>query len=72
MSAQAGQQFCISCPECGFGIPITMLMLLSPDPIGCQLCRLELRVNAKKSEESLGLVRQLYEATQQVEETRRQ
>ena len=65
MSAQAGQQFGISCPECGFGIPITMLMLLSPDPISCQLCRLELRVNAEKSEESLGLVRQLYEATKE-------
>lgn len=65
MSAQAGHQFGISCPECGFGIPITMLMLLSPDPIGCQLCGLELRVNAEKSEESLGLVRQLYEATKE-------
>ena len=69
MSAQAGHQFGFACPECGFGIPITMLMLLSPDPIGCQLCGLELRVNAEKSEESLGLVRQLYEATQQVEKT---
>jgi len=47
-----------------------MPMLLSGNPIVCPMCGLALHLDAKKSAESLKLVRQLHEATQQVEKTR--
>lgn len=60
----------IPCPECSFVIPTTMPMLLSGEPIVCPMCQLVLHVDREKSADSLNLVRQLYEATQQVKEAR--
>ncbi len=72
MTGQSTHQHGVPCPECSFVIPTTMPMLLSGEPIVCPMCGLNLHVDRDKSAESLKLVRQLYEATQQVEETRRQ
>lgn len=62
----------VPCPECEFVIPTTMEMLLSGEPIVCPMCGLALHVDQEKSAESLKLVQQLYDATQEVEETRKQ
>ena len=70
MTGQSTQQG-IPCPECSFVIPTTMPMLLSGEPIVCPMCGLNLHVDREKSADSLNLVRQLYEATQQVKETRK-
>ncbi|MGL5196671.1 MAG: hypothetical protein ACRC8Y_24025 [Chroococcales cyanobacterium] len=72
MPGQSTYQHGIPCPECSFVIPTTMPMLLSGEPIVCPMCRLNLHVDREKSADSLNLVRQLHEATQQVEETRKQ
>lgn len=72
MTGHSTHQHGIPCPECNFVIPTTMPMLLSREPIVCPMCGLALHVDAEKSAESLKLVRQLHEATQQVEETRTQ
>lgn len=71
MTGQSTHQHGVPCPECSFVIPTTMPMLLSGEPIVCPMCGLNLHVDREKSAESLKLVGQLNEATQQVEETRR-
>ena len=72
MNGQSMQKHGVPCPECSFVIPTTMEMLLSGDPIVCPMCGLNLHVDREKSADSLKLVRNLYEATQQVEATRKQ
>jgi len=72
MTGQATQQHGVPCPECNFVIPTTLPMLLSAAPIVCPMCGLALHLDAEKSAASLQLVRQLHEATQQVEATRKQ
>ena len=72
MTGQSTHQHGVPCPECSFTIPTTMPMLLSREQIVCPMCGLALHVDAEKSAESLKLVRQLHEATQQVEKTRSQ
>ncbi|NET76244.1 hypothetical protein [Okeania sp. SIO1F9] len=72
MPRQSTHQHGIPCPECSFFIPTTMPMLLSGEPIVCPMCGLALHVDAEKSADSLKLVNQLHEATQKVEQTRRQ
>jgi len=49
-----------------------MPMLLSGEPIVCPMCGLALHVDREKSAESLNLIRNLYEATKEVEETKQQ
>lgn len=72
MTGQSMHKHGVPCPECSFVIPTTMEMLLSGAPIVCPMCGLNLHVDREKSAESLKLVSQLYEATQQVEKTRSQ
>ena len=60
----------VPCPECSFVIPTTFEMLLSGAPIVCPHCGLALQVDRETSAESLDLIRNLHETTQQVEETR--
>ena len=72
MTEQSRSQHGVPCPECSFVIPTTMSMLLSGEPIVCPMCALVLHMDREKSADSLKLVQQLYEATQKVEETRKQ
>ena len=62
----------VPCPECSFVIPTTFEMLLSGEPIVCPMCGLALQVDRETSAESLKLISNLHEATQQVEETKNQ
>lgn len=70
MTEQSNNQNGVPCPECSFTIPTTMPMLLSGEPIVCPMCGLALHVDREKSADSLNWIRNLHEATQQVEETR--
>lgn len=72
MQGQQAPQTGIPCPECEFVIPTTMEMLLLGEPIVCPMCGLALHVDREKSAESLKLVQQLHDATQKLEETRKQ
>ena len=72
MTNQATNQQGVPCPECRFVIPTTLPMLLSGEPIVCPMCGLALHVDREKSADSLNLIRNLHEATQQVEDTRNQ
>ena len=71
MIGSSNAQRGVPCPQCTFVIPITMEMLLSGDPIVCPMCALTLHIDVEKSANSLKLIRQLHEATQKVEETRK-
>lgn len=70
MIGRSNAQRGVPCPECNFVIPITMPMLLSGDPIVCPMCALTLHIDEEKSARSLNIIRQLYEATQMVADTR--
>jgi hypothetical protein len=59
-------------PKCSFVIPTTFEMLLSGEPIVCPMCGLALQVDRETSAESLKLISNLHEATQQVEKTKSQ
>ncbi|RZM77262.1 hypothetical protein [Leptolyngbya iicbica] len=72
MTNQATNQQGVPCPECDFSIPTTLPILLSGEPIVCPMCGLALHVDTEKSADSLKLIRNLHEATQQVEETKKQ
>jgi len=72
MTGQSTHQHGVPCPECNFVIPTTIPMLLSGEPIVCPMCGLALHVDAEKSAQSLQLVRNLHEATQQVDKTKKQ
>lgn len=72
MTEQPTNQNGVPCPECNFTIPTTMPMLLSGEPIVCPMCGLALQVDRETSAESLKLISNLHEATQQVEETKNQ
>lgn len=49
----------IVCPRCSGNIPITLTRLLSGLPHICECCRMELRVDADQSRQSLDIVRDL-------------
>lgn len=72
MTEQLTHQHGIRCPECSFTIPTTMPMLLSDEPIVCPMCGLVLHIDRDKSADSFNLIRNLHEATQQVEKTQKQ
>jgi uncharacterized paraquat-inducible protein A len=72
MTEQSTNQNGVPCPECNFTIPTTMPMLLSGEPIVCPMCGLALHIDREKSADSLKLICNLYEATQQVETAQKQ
>lgn len=60
------------CPQCRHRIAISIPMLLSGQPIFCTNCLLELRVDATRSQESLGALQKLQGDFSRAEEMMRQ
>ncbi len=57
----------LPCPECGVVIAMTLDRLLSPRPLVCPGCCLEIQINREKSEKSLDAVRKIKDAIQNLE-----
>jgi len=55
------------CPQCGFGIQVTIELLLNNPSICCSSCGLELSVDQEKSKAALSALQRAYRKVKKTE-----